>query len=115
MIKLISETHQFVFILFLTLYGIDTISLGGIVAFVMELYQKKMISKTDLDGIEAQWGSGDALVRLTEMIAKGEGIGDNGTPPIGTKLDTHSCISPVVSSTSPEWCSMSKRYRRGWQ
>ena len=57
-------------------FGIDTISLGGIVAFVMELYQKKMISKTDLDGIEAKWGSGETLVQLTEKIIKGEGIGE---------------------------------------
>jgi len=58
------------------LYGIDTISLGGIIAFVMELYQKKMVSKTDLDGIEAKWGSRDALVQLTEKIVKSEGVGE---------------------------------------
>ncbi len=56
-------------------YGIDTISTGNIIAFVMELYQKGMIGKDDLDGIEAKWGSGEALVQLTEKMAKGEGIG----------------------------------------
>jgi len=58
------------------LYGIDTISTGGIIGFVMELFQRKMIAKESLDGIEANWGSGDALVLLTEKIAKGEGVGD---------------------------------------
>ena len=57
-------------------YGIDTISTGSIIAFVMELYQKKMISKDELDGVEAHWGNSDALIKLTEMIAKGEGIGE---------------------------------------
>lgn len=57
------------------LYGIDTISVGGIIAFIMELYQRGMISADELDGIKAEWGSGDALVQLTEKIAKGEGIG----------------------------------------
>lgn len=57
------------------LYGIDTISLGGIVAFVMELYQRKMISKKELDGIEATWGSGEALIQLTEKIVKSDGVG----------------------------------------
>jgi aldehyde:ferredoxin oxidoreductase len=57
------------------LYGIDTISVGNIVGFVMELYQRKMISAADLDGVKAEWGSGDALVALTEKIAKGEGVG----------------------------------------
>ncbi|NOZ61130.1 MAG: aldehyde ferredoxin oxidoreductase family protein [Calditrichaeota bacterium] len=56
-------------------YGIDTISTGNIIAFVMELYQKGMIGKDELDGIEAKWGSGDALVQLTEKMAKGEGVG----------------------------------------
>jgi aldehyde:ferredoxin oxidoreductase len=58
------------------LYGVDTISVGNIVGFVMELYQRNMISSTDLDGVKAEWGSGDALVALTEKIAKGEGIGE---------------------------------------
>ncbi|MBN2011307.1 aldehyde ferredoxin oxidoreductase family protein [candidate division KSB1 bacterium] len=58
------------------LYGIDTMSTGAIIAFVMELYQKKMISTDDLSGIKATWGSGDTLIRLTEIIATGEGIGE---------------------------------------
>ena len=57
-------------------YGVDTISVGNIVGFVMELYQRGMITKDDLDGIEAKWGDGDAMVQLTEKIAKGEGIGE---------------------------------------
>jgi aldehyde:ferredoxin oxidoreductase len=58
------------------LYGIDTISVGNIVGFVMELYQRKMVSAAELDGVKADWGSGDALVALTEKMAKGEGIGE---------------------------------------
>ena len=57
------------------LYGVDTISTGNIVGFVMELYEKGFVSADDLDGIKAEWGSGDALVRLVEKIATGEGIG----------------------------------------
>jgi len=56
-------------------YGIDTISVGGIIAFVMELYQRGMVTAKELDGIEAQWGSGEALVQLTEKMCRGEGIG----------------------------------------
>jgi aldehyde:ferredoxin oxidoreductase len=58
------------------LYGIDTISVGNIIGFVMELYQRNMISTAELDGIRAEWGNGDALVALTERIAKGDGIGE---------------------------------------
>ncbi|MBS7611572.1 aldehyde ferredoxin oxidoreductase family protein [Candidatus Bathyarchaeota archaeon] len=57
------------------MYGIDTISAGCIVAFVMELYEKGEISKQELDGIEANWGDAEAMVKLVEKIAKCEGIG----------------------------------------
>ncbi|MEM3921298.1 MAG: aldehyde ferredoxin oxidoreductase family protein [Desulfurococcaceae archaeon] len=57
------------------MYGIDTISTGGIIAFIMELYEKGYLTKEELDGIEAKWGDASALVKLVEKIAKGEGIG----------------------------------------
>jgi len=57
------------------LYGIDTISVGGIIAFVMELYEKGHITSEELEGIDAKWGNAEALIRLVEKIAKGEGIG----------------------------------------
>lgn len=56
-------------------YGVDSISLGGIIGFTMELYDEGIIDSTELDGIEASWGSGDALVALTEKICLGDGIG----------------------------------------
>ena len=39
-------------------YGIDTLSVGGVIGFVMELYLRKMITPAELDGIEADWGRG---------------------------------------------------------
>ncbi len=56
-------------------YGIDTISTGVIISFVMELYQRGMVTPAALDGIEAKFGSGEALVALTKKICQGEGIG----------------------------------------
>lgn len=56
-------------------YGIDTISVGVIISFVMELYQRGLVKAADLDGIEAKFGSGEALIELTKKICKGEGIG----------------------------------------
>jgi len=57
------------------LHGIDTISTGNIIGFVMELYEKGYMSADDLDGIKAEWGNGDALVQLVEKIATSEGTG----------------------------------------
>ncbi len=57
------------------IYGVDTISTGNTIGFIMELYEKGIISTQHLDGIEAKWGDGEALVRLTEKICKGDGVG----------------------------------------
>lgn len=57
------------------MYGVDTISTGCIIAFVMELYEKKKITEKELDGIKAEWGNAEAMVKLVEKIAKGDGVG----------------------------------------
>ncbi|MDI6895591.1 MAG: aldehyde ferredoxin oxidoreductase family protein [Bacillota bacterium] len=55
--------------------GLDTISAGSFVAFTMECYEKGWVTRADLDGWEATWGSGDFLVHLVEQIGKREGFG----------------------------------------
>jgi aldehyde:ferredoxin oxidoreductase len=57
-------------------YGVDTISVGVIIAWIMECYERGIISKHDIDGIEATWGNVDAALKLIEKIAKRDGIGD---------------------------------------
>ncbi|MCX8153034.1 MAG: aldehyde ferredoxin oxidoreductase family protein [Candidatus Bathyarchaeota archaeon] len=57
-------------------YGIDAISAGVIVAFAMDCYENGLLSKEDLDGIDAHFGNADALLRLLEKMGKREGIGD---------------------------------------
>jgi len=56
-------------------YGLDTISAGSIVAFVMEAYEKEILTKEDMDGIEPLWGDGKVLVEMIHKMGKGEGIG----------------------------------------
>ncbi len=56
-------------------YGLDTISVGGIIAFAMEAYEKGILTKKDTDGIELTWGNGHALVEMVHKMGKGEGIG----------------------------------------
>jgi len=57
-------------------YGIDTIELGGVLGWAFECYENSLITKKDTDGVELKWGSGEALVRMTEKIAKRDGIGN---------------------------------------
>ncbi len=56
-------------------YGMDTISAGCTLAFAYECYEKGMITKEDTGGLELTWGNAEAMVKLTEQIARGEGFG----------------------------------------
>ncbi len=56
-------------------YGIDTIGVGGTVAFAIECYETGVIGKDETDGLELTWGNEDAIVKLTEKIARREGFG----------------------------------------
>jgi aldehyde:ferredoxin oxidoreductase len=58
------------------LYGIDTISLGGTIAFAMECFEKGLISRQDTDGIELKFGNADAAIEMTHRIASREGFGN---------------------------------------
>ena len=57
-------------------YGIDTIELGGILAWAFESYEKGILTKEDTDGVELKWGSGEALLTMIEKVAKRDGIGN---------------------------------------
>lgn len=50
-------------------YGLDTIDLGGVIAFSMELYQRGLLTKEDTDGLELEWGNYHAMLELIERIA----------------------------------------------
>ncbi|WP_258361143.1 aldehyde ferredoxin oxidoreductase family protein [Moorella sulfitireducens (nom. illeg.)] len=56
-------------------FGLDTISVGATIAWVMECYEKGLLGPEELDGIEAVWGNAEAIVALTEKIANNEGCG----------------------------------------
>jgi aldehyde:ferredoxin oxidoreductase len=50
-------------------YGMDTMDLGGVIAFSMELYQRGILTRDDTDGLELEWGNYHALLELIERIA----------------------------------------------
>ncbi len=56
-------------------YGIDTISAGAIAAFAIECYENNILTKSDTDGLELNWGNHRAIVELIKKIAEREGIG----------------------------------------
>ena len=48
-------------------YGLDTVSTGSVIGMTMECYEKGLIDKHWLDGIDLKWGDEDAII---EMIHK---------------------------------------------
>ena len=57
-------------------YGMDTITTGATIAFAMDCFENGLLTTEDTGGIELKFGNGEAVVKLTEMIAKREGLGD---------------------------------------
>ena len=56
-------------------YGLDTISLGTSVAFVMECYEMGLIGKEATGGLELRFGNKEAALELLHQMARGEGFG----------------------------------------
>ena len=52
------------------LYSMDCISLGAVIAWAMESYEKGVISQKDTYGIDLKWGNADALVEMTRKIGE---------------------------------------------
>lgn len=56
-------------------YGLDTISVGSSIGFTMELYQRGILSREDLDGLDLSWGNSKAIIELIRKTALREGFG----------------------------------------
>ncbi|MEM3453090.1 MAG: aldehyde ferredoxin oxidoreductase family protein [Candidatus Hadarchaeum sp.] len=57
------------------LLGIDTIETGTLMAFLMECFERKILSQEKV-GVSLYWGSGDSFPELVEMIAFRHGFGN---------------------------------------
>jgi len=57
-------------------YSLDTISTGAVIAFAMECFENGLLSIKDTNGIELRFGNDEAMLKIIELIARREGIGD---------------------------------------
>jgi aldehyde:ferredoxin oxidoreductase len=57
------------------MYGMDTISVGGTIAWVIDAYQNGLITKEDTFGLELKWGDGELVNNLIRQIAYRQGFG----------------------------------------
>ncbi|MGH9166223.1 MAG: aldehyde ferredoxin oxidoreductase family protein [Acidimicrobiia bacterium] len=56
--------------------GLDPVSLGYTISFVMECRERGLLSPADLDGLDVRFGAEGALDPLIEWIAQRQGAGD---------------------------------------
>jgi aldehyde:ferredoxin oxidoreductase len=56
--------------------GLCGIQTGNVLGFVAELFQRGILKKEDMDGLEPKWGDAEAFAALARKIALREGVGD---------------------------------------
>ena len=58
------------------MYGMDTMSCGGTIAWAMDCFEQGLITPDDTGGIALRFGDAEALVQMVELIGKREGFGE---------------------------------------
>lgn len=56
-------------------YSMDTIEAGTTIAMAIECYERGILTKADTGGIELTWGNSEAIVEMTELMARRKGFG----------------------------------------
>ena len=56
--------------------GLDTIGAGNVIGWAIECYERGILSRKDLNGLDLRFGNFEAIVQMIRMIAFREGIGD---------------------------------------
>jgi aldehyde:ferredoxin oxidoreductase len=57
-------------------YGLDATSTGVTIAFLMDCHEEGILTHEDLEGVDAHFGNGDAVIQLINKIGSRDGIGD---------------------------------------
>lgn len=78
-------------------YGLDTISTGNVIAWLFEVYEKKLIGEEFLGDLRPVWGDGDTVLRLIDLIGRREGIG---------KILSEGCrrASAIIGNDTERYC-----------
>jgi len=56
-------------------YGIDTMTVGNVISYSMECYERGIFTKEDTGGLELKFGDGEAMVEMIRKIGEKEGFG----------------------------------------
>ncbi len=93
-------------------YGLDTIGTGATVAWAMECFENHALSESEI-GFPAHFGDPEAMLRLTEMLARREGFGDilaEGSRRAADRLGRgHEFLTTVKGAEAPAHMPHAKR------
>ena len=70
-------------------YGIDTISAGATIAFVMECFEKGILTEAETGGVTFQFGDPKSLLAAIDLISHRQGFGDrmaNGSAQLSKEI-----------------------------
>lgn len=56
--------------------GLDADFTAGMIAWAFECYQRGLLTQTEADGLQLEWGNSEALMAMIERLAYRQGIGD---------------------------------------
>jgi len=58
------------------LFAMDTISLGAVIAWAMECFEKGVLTRSDTYGLDLTWGNAEAMVEMVRKIGtRADGLG----------------------------------------
>jgi aldehyde:ferredoxin oxidoreductase len=78
--------------------GLDIISTGNVIGFLMEAYEKGHVDRAFLDGIDLTWGSVEATHAMIRKIAAREGVGalaSQGVAAVSRQLGAHTAAYAI--------------------
>ncbi|KXA97782.1 hypothetical protein AKJ38_00215 [candidate division MSBL1 archaeon SCGC-AAA259I14] len=96
-------------------YGLDVDNTAGSIAWAAECYQRGILDKKDLDGLDLEWDNQDAILELIRKIAMREGIGDllaEGSKRASEKIGGESQKYAIHMKKQELYETL--RYRKGW-
>mmetsp|Transcript_6262 Transcript_6262/g.3508 ORF Transcript_6262/g.3508 Transcript_6262/m.3508 type:complete len:635 (-) Transcript_6262:1175-3079(-) len=57
-------------------FGMDTLEVGSMIAWAMELYEKGILTDKDTHGLNLDWGNDESVLKMIKRLAFRENIGD---------------------------------------
>ena len=61
---------------FLNRMGMDSLSSGETIGWAMECFEKGILNRDDMDGMDFTWGNKETVEKVLNLIIRREGIGD---------------------------------------